>query len=123
MRKIKHKIKERKLTLFFPPFNNYEVCVITSNQKERSAEKIFDRHQIEHDTDGFGAIHIWCNRENRPISYMVFPEDASVGTITHECWHCIKKMFSWIGSDYEDEIVAYHLDYLVQEVFDFIHQK
>jgi hypothetical protein len=116
------KFKERKTDFIFPPYNGYEIRIIVSNDIFKSAEKIFKKYKIKHNSSNFGGLHIWIN-QNPPISYIILPEKVSVGTTVHECWHAVRKMFDWIGSDYEDEIVAYTLDYLVQETFDFAYKK
>jgi hypothetical protein len=117
MRKLK--FKERTKTIIFPVFGRYRVSIIISTDKNRTKNRLVKKlNGAFHETD-FEALHIWIGKEN--ASYLLFQENAKVGTIVHECWHCIRKIMDWAGSDYDDEVVAYHLDYLTQEVYDFIH--
>jgi len=55
------------------------------------------------------------------ISHLFFKlGDCPTGVVAHECWHAIHAMFEWAGvRDFENELVAYHLGYLVQKVADF----
>ncbi len=49
-------------------------------------------------------------------SYIFLKPDASAGNISHEVYHAICNMFHYIGAEHEDEILAYHIGYLVDEI-------
>jgi hypothetical protein len=42
--------------------------------------------------------------------------NVTEGTIAHESWHAILNMLVRVGADLDNEVVAYHLGYLVDEI-------
>jgi hypothetical protein len=56
-------------------------------------------------------------------AYLFLNPDTDAGTIAHECFHAIHRMFKRIGAEIEEEITAYYLGYLVLEVTKFIGVK
>ena len=42
--------------------------------------------------------------------------DAKVGSITHEAFHAVWNIFEYHGMKRDDEAMAYHLGYLVEEI-------
>jgi len=54
---------------------------------------------------------------------LIFEYNASPGIIAHEVWHAVRRLMSWIGAiDLENEVTAYHIDYLVDEIWDIKKQ-
>jgi hypothetical protein len=115
------KFRERSKLIKFPVFANYRVRIVVSNDIQWSIKKIFRLYDIAHQANECEAMHIWIGGVS--TSYLVFPNDCPVGTIAHECWHCVRKICDHFGSEFDDEMVAYHLGYLTQEAFDFIYKK
>jgi len=98
----------------FEVMANYQVRLILSEDLEKSAR----------DRIGSGpgeAADAFCYHvKDTGRSYIFLPLDAPEGTIVHECWHIIYRMFSYCGvKDFDDETTAYHLDHLVEKVFEF----
>lgn len=50
------------------------------------------------------------------FSYLFINSNASSGTISHECYHAICNLFKYIDAEHEEEMFAYHLSYLVDEI-------
>lgn len=50
------------------------------------------------------------------FTYLFISPNACNGTIAHECYHAICNLFKYIDADHEEEIFAYHLSYLVDEI-------
>lgn len=50
-------------------------------------------------------------------SVLVFGNNPSPGTIAHEVWHAVRRMLTHMGAELDNEVVAYHLGYLVEEVY------
>lgn len=114
------KFKEFKKTIKFPVFLDYRIVIIVSNDKKKSREKIMNQFKLIDDVnDDFAALHIWID-SNR-TSYLIFSADADVGDIAHEAWHCVRRfMCLWAGASFDNEIVAYHMGFITQEIYDFI---
>jgi hypothetical protein len=47
---------------------------------------------------------------------IVLPVDTSDGTLAHEAWHAVRRMFRYAGAELENETVAYHLGHLVEKI-------
>jgi len=50
---------------------------------------------------------------------LFFKRDNSDGIIAHEAWHAVFSMFEWAGAELDNEMVAYHLSYLVDRIASF----
>lgn len=110
------KSKEIRTMIPFPPYK-YRVYVIFTDSLEGTAENLVNEGKLSknHDIDDTcGAFHV--RMPNQPNSYIVLRYDARVGHIVHESYHCICTMFKWVGAEQEEELFAYHLDYLVDEI-------
>lgn len=53
------------------------------------------------------------------LSVIIIQPDANAGTVAHEAWHCVRRMLLHMGADLDNEVVAYHLGYLVNKITDF----
>jgi hypothetical protein len=53
-------------------------------------------------------------------SMLILADNVSPGVIAHECWHAIYRMLTGLDVHLENETVAYHLGYLVNETHTFI---
>ena len=50
------------------------------------------------------------------FTYLFINPNAGNGTIAHECYHAICNLFKYVDAEHEEEIFAYHLSYLVDEI-------
>jgi hypothetical protein len=114
-------MKSKYTTVEFPVFSDYIVHIeITSDIKESFKKYKYTRNldmSLE-DTQAV-AVHV----ENTGMSMIFLPYNASVGTIAHESWHVIRRMMEYLGADQDNEMMGYHLGYLVQKVFNFMRGK
>lgn len=100
-----------KESINLPTFH-YEVFVVVTNNISKAAARIegkLTEPQEFYDQAAAMALH----NHNKGKSYILLPPKTDIGDITHECWHVIRRIFSYIGAELENEIVAYHLGYLV----------
>ena len=51
------------------------------------------------------------------------PDQVDIDTVAHECLHAVWAMVKWTGARLDEEIVAYHLGFLVGRVFEFAYKK
>lgn len=108
-------LKERVTKIVFPVFSGYEVYVCISDDIVASRQKR-DGYFGEKFTGGDAlGLHSYP-LGSTGISWLFFPIIVRPGTVAHESWHCIFRMMSWVGADIENEVVAYHLGYLVEKV-------
>jgi hypothetical protein len=110
-------LKERSLNLTVQPFG-YRVKVIVSNNVHLSAHKRIPGIQID---DSWAACH--CGITNQLVSFIFLPSNVTAGTIAHEVFHCTWHIMRQIGADHENEVMAYTLSYLVDEIAHFVRGK
>jgi len=92
---------------------NYQVRLILTDDLEKSA--MGRLNQTSDRADAF-CYHV----KGAGKSYLFLKHDSPEGTVAHECWHIIYRMFSWCGvKDFDDETTAYHIDHLVEKVYEF----
>lgn len=87
------------------------VYIIVAKDFQLATEKVFKSETPRKIKTNARALA--CHREN--YSYVFFKPDADAGEMAHEMWHVIRHIFEYIGAELENEIVAYHLEYLVSE--------
>lgn len=92
---------------------NYHVRLILTDDLLKSATRTGSRP--DGPSDAF-CFHI--KGESR--SYIFLKLDSAESTVAHECWHIVHRVLTWCNvKDMDDEIVAYHLDYMVEQVYKF----
>jgi hypothetical protein len=98
----------------FEVLANFQVRLIFTNDLRKSAKTRIN-HEPSATADAF-CFH----EDDTGRSYMFLQLDATESIIVHECWHVISRVFRYCGvKDYDDELTAYHLDHLVEKVFEF----
>lgn len=61
-----------------------------------------------------------CTSHKGRLAVFIMPQ-SSLGTISHEAYHAVCSVFEAIGvRDYDEELTAYHLGYIVDEIYNFI---
>ena len=56
-------------------------------------------------------------------SCIVFHPFSSAGTVAHECWHAVRNMLLSVQAELDNEVVAYHLSYLVDKITDRLYSQ
>jgi hypothetical protein len=109
----KNKYGDFRRTVVFPVFSRYGVHVVFTDDIARSKKH---RYGNDRDCDNAEAMHI---PNVGGTSYLLFKYDAGPRIIAHECWHAVRGLLLWVGAELDNEVVAYHLGYLVGEVHKF----
>jgi hypothetical protein len=110
------KFKERVTVFTFPVFRGYTVNIIFTNDVTAARAKRNDCLGISDFGYDVEAMH---GTDGQGTSILFFQEAASAETIAHESWHAVHALMRWVGASLEDEIVAYHLSYIVDQVVKF----
>lgn len=109
---------EKTECVIFPVFAGYTIYIIFTNDVVVSRKKLDETIGEVFDCDTALALH--CHSilpKHTATAWLIFPFTACAGTVAHECWHAIKRLLDWAGCErYENETVAYHLGFLVNEV-------
>jgi hypothetical protein len=98
----------------FEVMANYCVRVIFSNDIIKSAKERIGQGPGE-DADAF-CYHV----HNKGLSYIFLPIDAPPNVIAHESWHIVNRVLAHCNvQELDDEVIAYHLDHMVEKVYEF----
>lgn len=97
----------------FEVMANFQVRVIFTNDLLKSATRLGSMPE--------GTADAFCfNVKGEGRSYIFLKMDSPENVVAHECWHIIHRMFTWCNvSEWDNEVSAYHLDHLVEEVYKF----
>lgn len=101
----------------FPVFSNFTVYIVFTGDIQKSYTARYGTRRSP-DTDRTEALLAYGGK----CAHAIFQLGNSCsGTIAHESYHAIRYMFDdFEGVEQMDnEVVAYHLGYLVQKVTDF----
>lgn len=98
----------------FEVMANYQVRLVFTDDLLKSAKARIGSAP-DGDADAF-CYHV----KDVGQSYIFLKLDSSESTVAHECWHIIHRVLTYCGvADMDDEIVAYHLDHMVEKVYEF----
>ncbi len=108
--------KRKKVSIFSDLYSyNIEICLTNNIEAERNKLSEVQRFGYAYSEEISDGLH--CYNRTIGLSVIYLTHKAGAGTIAHECWHCVFRMMQWIGAGTENEIIAYTLDYLVNQVF------
>lgn len=102
---------------------NYDVVVVITDNFNDAAKKLKLILPDEPPPARSSTGGITCHDKNDGQSYLFVKPKASVNIVTHESWHCVRRMLIWTGADFDSETVAYHLGYLSGKVHEFAHKE
>lgn len=98
----------------FDVLANFQVRLIFTDDLMRSAQERIGSTP-DGEADAF-CYHV----KDAGRSYIFLPLDAPESTVAHEAWHIVYRIMNYIGvKDLDDEIVAYHLDHLIEQIYKF----
>jgi hypothetical protein len=97
----------------FEVMANYQVQLIITDDLMKSAKGRINSSPEE--ADAF-CFHV----KGAGRSYIFLRHDSDESVVAHECWHIVHRVLTYCGvADMDDEIVAYHLDHMVEKVYEF----
>lgn len=107
-------MKRRIKVIDFPVFASYVVHIEVTSDLRRSMSRYPQTEMIDVDDDTHAmAVH----EAHNGMSFMFLPYNSTPGTIAHESWHIILRMMDYLGVENDSETMAYHLGYLVDQVW------
>lgn len=111
-------IPDKTKTWLFPVFG-YEIKVVSSNDIMKAMQKFKHTKNIdveEHDSSAALSVHV----SKEPLTYIFVPHRITLEMMVHEAFHAVRRMLKYHSINTDDnEIVAYHLGYLVQQISDW----
>lgn len=96
----------------FPILGNYGVRI----EIAKDLAKAIKRARLETIEVGEFTDAMACYREKQATTFIFIKPNASNGTIAHEAYHAVCHLMKYTGVDLENEVVAYHLGYLVNKI-------
>lgn len=110
------KPKETIASIDFQIFN-YRLFLIHTTDVELSRKGRKELGDCPTDLKWVDGLHTYVDGE--PDGFIFFTKDSSVGTIAHELFHGIWRMFKYIGVKLENETFAYHLGWALDRALHF----
>lgn len=117
-------MRERETTIPFEAFGQYRVSIVHTPDIAASIKKrlmLLKECTVPEDIEECKAVMYPIQGMKESVIFL--RKNATLADIVHECWHAIYHMFQYFGAELEDEVVAYHLDYLVEKTYNFVHKK
>jgi hypothetical protein len=103
MKTFRHKLR-------FPVFGNYPVKIVFCDDIHKEAKRA--KHVLPSD-DGSEEAYTAINSSGCTC---VFNHTPDAETVAHEAYHAIVALLKFSGASAEEELVAYHLGYLVSRI-------
>lgn len=103
----------RNITVEFTVFSNFTMVVEWVDDIEAAIKQ---HPSIAYMADTHSAADAVALYDGDMTCYIFYNPGVSPGTIAHEAWHAIYSMFKRVGVKITDEVVAYHLGYLVDRI-------
>ena len=111
-------MKPKFTTIHFPVFCNYTVHIELAEDIHTAMRKYPTTRNIS--TEDVEAITV--HKDDASFSFVFFKPNANAGTIAHESYHIVRRILKYMGCDVDNEVVAYHLGYLVNAITNFIRK-
>ncbi|HXQ37228.1 MAG TPA: hypothetical protein VN843_24675 [Anaerolineales bacterium] len=114
-------MKFRKKTVNFPVLGHYRIHVIVASdvKKYMAQSKLFNHVSMDGENSDTTAITLHRMGE----STIILPLSATAGTVAHEAYHAVRKRLVKQDIELDNEIVAYHLGYLVNKISLLLKEK
>ena len=115
-------MKSRVKVITFPVLCDYIVHVeVTTDMKATFKKYKTPREDWKEEYDNGNAFT--SRAKSNPVTFIFVRPNVSTGTIAHECWHAVVNIFEYVGANIDNELMAYHLGYLTNEVFQLVRNK
>ena len=109
-------MKEHVKLVRFAVFQNYAVRIILTDDILASRKKLDPLIGQPYDGDGHcSGMHCYSKLHDG-VSWLLVTPATTPGVVAHECWHAVYRLMQWAGANAENEVIAYHLMYLVARV-------
>jgi hypothetical protein len=104
--------RNRRTRVAFHVFSGYEIRVILARDVAATGRRL--------NADLTGARGGHLVKPGSPEAWIVLGTDPDESTVAHEAAHAVRAMLRYVGVRVDDEVFAYHLDFLVGRIHSFI---
>ena len=116
-------LTEKVLKLKFEVFDNFTIQVVYTTDIVNTVERISNSYGLN-ESVGPSCCGCHISIPTRNFSFIIVPYKGDVNSIVHESYHAVCNLFKYVGAKHEEELFAYHLDYIVGRIlkyhYDFI---
>jgi hypothetical protein len=102
------------------PHLHYCVWVIVTNDICKAASKVKKADTSSEREFYEQSAALTLHNTHKGESFIIVTPKSDVGDVAHEVWHAVRKVFEWTGAELENEMVAYHIGYLMLYAWDVI---
>lgn len=102
-----------KIVVEFPVFSGFTVVVERASDIEIAISQYPQMAHMAKDNDDADAVTLF---DGAHTCYIFLKPAADPGAIAHEAWHAVLRMLTTMGVEGDNEVVAYHLGYLVNKI-------
>ena len=106
---------EEVFSLEFPVFG-YDLMVYYTDDIKRSRDTNIHGLGMIDEILGPNVDGLHSYNKRFSLSHIFITPESSIGTIAHEVFHFIWQMMNYKGAELENEVVAYHLSYTLDEI-------
>ena len=105
--------QDKTKSIRFPVFANYEIKIVFTHDFEKSFKRFeyLKNEKPDKDVDG-----ITCQVIGEGLTYIFIKYGSDTGTMAHEAYHAVCNLLRDRNAELSDEVVAYHLGYLVNKI-------
>lgn len=108
--------------VIFDVWSKYVIHVVFTNDLAASYRARYPMKALDRDMNDTHAFHAVSRRPGGHAHLFFKIGDTPAGVVAHECWHAVREIFDYSGVErLDNEMVAYHLGWLVQEVSNFLY--
>lgn len=109
---------ERSTLVVFPVFNGYNIEIVVAKDVKKAWQR--RKKNFPECDSNFSAIH--AANESGQACIILPDKENRLALIVHECFHATLALMIWANT-VNEETTAYHLGYLTQQVYDFVHGR
>lgn len=109
----------QELVIYFPVFSNYKVTVLLCEQPIVAGRYVADRDYLSEPPTSVSESDAFTKTSDYGYATIHLRPNSPIGDIAHESYHAISGLMRWLGAKHEDEVIAYHLGYLVDKIVEF----
>lgn len=109
----------QELVMHFPVFSNFKVTVILCEQPVIGGRYIADRDYLQEPPSYINETEAFTSSSMNGYATIHLKPNAAIGTIAHEAYHAVVGMMKFVGATHENEVIAYHLGYIVDKIAEF----
>ena len=98
---------------------NHEVYIVVTGDVKESRIR---RTRLLGDVDLHPHVRALFSSNGCGVSFIFLPLDCENYVRCHEAYHCVNEIMRFIGANHENEVVAYTLSYLIDEIDKFLEK-